>query len=160
MLDYDAQKLKRALGEFDKSIDLCIEINYLRIMGLVFLGKAITYLKLHNLPMASVFSDKVMKACHNINDRLSVADIYKVKGIITRELGEFERSEILLKTSLMMNLKLGNKLNEAETSFELGRLYCKLNDKKKSVKWFTKAFTYYKGQGTKKKIMEIEPLLA
>src|ERR1035437_1372180 len=109
--------------------------------------------------MAAAFSDKAMKVCNKVNDRLSVADIYKVKGIIERELGEHEKSENLLKTSLMMNIELGNKLNEAETSVELGRLYYKLKDKKKSLDWFTKAITYYRGQGSKKKIMEIEPLL-
>jgi tetratricopeptide (TPR) repeat protein len=159
MLDYDAEKLKQALEEFDRSIKSCIKINYLPLMGLSFLGKAITYLKLNNLPMAAAFSDKAMKVCNKVNDRLSVADIYKVKGIIERELGEYEKSENLLKTSLMMNIELGNKLNEAETSVELGRLCYKLKDKQKSSEWFTKAIAYYRAQGSKKKVMEIEPLL-
>ena len=159
MLDYDAEKLKQALEEFDISIGSCIGINYLPLLGLSFLGKTITYLKLHNLPLAAEFSDKAMEVCNKVDDRLSIADIYKVKGIIERELGEYKKSENLLKTSLMMNIELGNKLNEAETSVELGRLYYKLKDKKKSAEWFTKAIAYYRGQGSKKKIMEIEPLL-
>jgi tetratricopeptide (TPR) repeat protein len=159
MLDYDAERLKQALREFDRSIDASIEINFLPLLGLSFLGKAITYLKLENLPMAALFSDKALKVCNKVNDRLSVADIYKVKGIIERELGEYKKSENLLKTSLMMNIELGNKLNEAETSVELGRLYDKLKDKKKSTEWFMKAIAYYKGQGSKKKIQEIKSLL-
>jgi tetratricopeptide (TPR) repeat protein len=159
MLDYDADKLKQALKEFDMSIKSSIKINYLPLMGLSFLGKAITYLKLNNLPMAASFSDKAMKVCNKVNDRLSVADIYKVKGIIERELGEIEKSEILLKTSLMMNIELGNKLNEAETSVELGRLYYKLKDKQKGSECLRKAIAYYRMQGSKKKIRELEPLL-
>jgi tetratricopeptide (TPR) repeat protein len=100
-----------------------------------------------------------MKVCNKVNDRLSVADIYKVKGIIERELGEIEKSEILLKTSLMMNIELGNKLNEAETSVELGRLYYKLKDKQKGSECLRKAIAYYRVQGSKKKIRELEPLL-
>jgi len=159
MLDYNAEKLKLALSKFDKSIDLCLEINYLPLLGLSFLGKAITYLKLKNLPMAALFTDKALDVCNKVKDRLSVADIYKVKGIIERELGEFKKSENFLKTSLMMNIELGNKLNEAETSVELGRLYEKLKDKKKSSECFMNAIFYYRGQGSKKKIREIEQLL-
>ena len=148
MLDYNAEKLKLALSKFDKSIDLCLEINYLPLLGLSFLGKAITYLKLKNLPMAALFTDKALDVCNKVKDRLSVADIYKVKGIIERELGEFKKSENFLKTSLMMNIELGNKLNEAETSVELGRLYEKLKDKKKSSECFMNAIFYYRGQGS------------
>jgi len=159
MLDYNAEKLKLALSEFDRSIDWCLEINYLPLLGLSFLGKAITYIKLQNLPMAAIFTDKALDVCNRVKDRLSVADIYKVKGIIERELGEFKKSENLLKTSLMMNIELGNKLNEAETSVELGRLYDKVKDKEKSTEWFMKAIAYYRGQGSKEKIREIEQLI-
>jgi len=159
MLDYDAEKLKQALKEFDRSIKLCIRINYLQLLGLSFLGKAITYLKMQNLPMAVAFSDKAMKVCNKVNDRLSIADIYKVKRIIEREIGEIKKSENLLKTSLMMNIELGNKLNEAETSVELGRLYCKVKDNQKSSEWFRKAKAYYRVQGSKKKLKEIDTLL-
>ena len=109
--------------------------------------------------MAALFTDKALDVCNKVKDRLSVADIYKVKGIIERELGEFKKSENFLKTSLMMNIELGNKLNEAETSVELGRLYEKLKDKKKSSECFMNAIFYYRGQGSKKKIREIEQLL-
>ena len=159
MLDYKADMLKPALKEFDKSINLCIEINYMPLLGLSFLGKAITYIKLHNLPMAAIFTDKALDICNKVKDRLSVADIYKVKGIIEGELGEFKKSENLLKTSLMMNIELGNKLNEAETCVELGRLYDKVKDRKKSTEWFMKAIAYYRGQGSKEKIREIEQLI-
>ena len=159
MLDFEAGKLKQSIGEFDSSIDECIKINYLPIMGLSFLGKAMTYIKLHNLLLAAAFSDKAMGVCNKTNDRLSIADIYKVKGIIERESSRYKESEILLKTSLMMNIELGNKLNEAETSVELVRLYSKLKNKKQSAECFRKAIAYYKEQGSKKKIMEIKPLL-
>lgn len=159
MLDYNAEKLKLALSEFDRSIDYCLEINYMPLLGLSFLGKAITYIKLQNLPMAAIFTDKALDVCNKVKDRLSVADIYKVKGIIERELGEFKKSENLLKTSLMMNIELGNKLNEAETSVELGRLYDKVKDRKKSTEWFMKAIAYYRGQGSKENIRQIEQLL-
>jgi len=106
--------------------------------------------------MAAIFSEKAMKVCNKVNDRLSIADIYKVEGIIERELGEYKKSDSLLKTSLMMNIELGNKLNEAETSVELGRLYNKLNDEKRSAEYFKRAIAYYKGQGSKKIVKEIQ----
>ena len=56
----------------------------------------------------------------------------------------------------MMNLELGNKLNAAETSIELGILYNNLNETNKSSEYFKKAKAYYKKQGSLKKVREIE----
>jgi tetratricopeptide (TPR) repeat protein len=160
MLDYNSGKLNQALEEFDQSIEDCFKLNYLPVLGLSFLGKAITYLKMNNLNLAEAYSDKAMEICSKVDDKLSIADIYKVKGIIEMELRNYLKAENLLKTSLRMNVELGNKLNEAETSVELGKLYNKLNDKSQSRKWLQQGIEYYKWLGSKEKIKEIESLLA
>lgn len=155
MMDYSASNFELSLDEFNRSIDICLGINYFQLLGISFLGKAITFLKLKNLPLAIVFSDKALTVCNKSGDRLSVADIYKVKGIIEREYGRYKESEMLLKTSLMMNIQLGNKLNEAETSVELGKLFKLLNENKKSAEMFRNAISYYKDQGGEEKLREI-----
>ena len=83
----------------------------------------------------------------------------KVKGIIEREYSRYKESENLLKTSLMINRELGNKLNEAETSIELGRLFILLDEKTKSKEMFRNALAYYKSQASDEKISEILKLL-
>jgi tetratricopeptide (TPR) repeat protein len=159
MMEYNAGNLGLSLDEFNKSIEVSLDNNYFQILGLSFLGKAITYLKLNSLELATIFSDKAMTVCNKAADRLSVADIYKVKGIIEREYGRYKESENLLKTSLMMNIELGNKLNEAESSIELGKLFILLNEKRKSTEMFRNAITYYKSQSSEDKIREINGYL-
>jgi tetratricopeptide (TPR) repeat protein len=159
MMEYSAGNFGIALDVFNKSIKVCLAINYFQILGLSFLGKAMTYLKLNSLELAAAFSDKAMTVCNKAADRLSVADIYKVKGIIERENGRYKESENLLKTSLMMNIELGNKLNKAESSIELGKLFILLNEKRKSTEMFRNAITYYRSQGSEEKIREINSFL-
>jgi tetratricopeptide (TPR) repeat protein len=159
MMDYNSGNFGMSLDEFSRSIEVCLKINYYQLLGLSFLGKAITYLKLGNLPLAAALSDKAMTVCNKSSDRLSVADIYKVKGIIARESGRYKESENLLKTSLMINIELGNKLNEAETSVELGRLFLLLDEKRKSTEMFRNSMAYYRSQGSEEKIKEINGYL-
>jgi tetratricopeptide (TPR) repeat protein len=159
MMEYNAGNFGISLDLFNKSIELCLVINYFQMLGLSFLGKSITYLKLKSLELASVFSDKALTVCNKTADRLSVADIYKVKGMIEKENCRYEESENLFKTSLMMNIELGNKLNEAETSLELGKLFNLTKEKRKSSEMFRNAITYYRNQGSEDKIREINSLL-
>jgi len=159
LMDFNAGNLGISLDEYNTSIKICLEINYFQLLGISLLGKAITYLKLGNLQLAAALSDKAMTVCNKSGDRLTVADIYKVKGIIERESNRYKESENLLKTSLMINKELGNKFNEAETSIELGRLFILLNEKNKSKEMFRNALAYYKSQGSDEKVSEILELL-
>jgi tetratricopeptide (TPR) repeat protein len=155
MMEYSAGNFGISLDEYNKCIEQSLKLNYFQILGLAFLGKAITYLKLNSLELAAVFSEKAMTVCNKSADRLTAADIYKVKGIIERENGRYREAENLLKTSLMMNIELGNKLNEAETSLELGILFNLNSEKRKSTEMLRNALTYYKSQGYDEKVKEI-----
>ena len=75
-----------------------------------------------------------MEISHKINDTLSIADIYKIKGMIQNDLENFELSEELFENSVRLNEDLGSNLNKAESINELNSLYEKTNrsDKKKS----------------------------
>ena len=55
-----------------------------------------------------------------VNDRLSIADAYKVKAMIYREMKKFDLAESYFMTSLRLNLELGSQLNAGETYFEVG----------------------------------------
>jgi hypothetical protein len=64
-----------------------------------------------------------------------------------------------LLTSLRLNDELGNQLNHAETSYELGILYNLTDDKEKSEKHFTDALGYYKKINADEEVNVIEDLL-
>lgn len=132
-----------ALTEFDKSISLSVDAGLLSTLGISFLGKAVIFVQLKDYILAAGFADKAMEICYKQNDRLSMADIYKVKGIIERFRGNLKLAENYLLTSLRINEELSNSLNRAETLSELGCLYINMGQNNKALENFLSALDYY-----------------
>lgn len=132
-----------AVTEFDKSISVSLKPGFLSILGLAYLSKSYVYTQLNDFFLASAFIDKAMEVCYALNDRLSMADIYKIKGIIERNLRNFKLSENYLLTSIRINQELFNKLNEAESLYELGILYTEMDIKEKAKQCFGDSSKYF-----------------
>jgi tetratricopeptide (TPR) repeat protein len=133
-----------ALSEFDKSISLSIELGIFSKLGITFLSKAFIFSQLQDYQLASAFADKAMEICDKLNDRLSMADIYKIKGIIERSLNNYKLSESYFLTSFRINQELSNSLNKAETLYELGRLYVKMEQKNRALEVFKDSLGYFR----------------
>ena len=87
---------------------------------------------------------------YQINDTLTVADLFKINGIVNIHLGKNEVAEDMLLTSLRINNELGNKLNSAETSVELGHLYRIMKKYDQAKMYFENAIDYYTKIGSEK----------
>ena len=94
-----------------------------------------------------------------MDDRLSVADNFKLKGIIEREKGNLVLAETHFLTSLRINEELENKLNYAETALELGILYKMMNKNSEAVHYLNASLNYYKSINHKEQISHIKSLL-
>ena len=125
-------------------------------MCVTLLSKALIYTKLKDFKLANVFADKAMEIGYKINDRLSIADIFKIKGIIESNLNNYEIAENHLNTSLRINVELENMLNQAETLFEFGLLYKKMKDIKKSRADFRKSLKLFSDLKIINKIKEVK----
>ena len=79
-----------------------------------------------------------------INDRLSIADIYKVKGVILSNLKNYDLAEELIENSLRLNKDTQNKLNYAESSSEIGKLCLQKQKPGEAKNHLTEALKYYK----------------
>ncbi len=159
MLYFKEGNYEKALEQFDKSILVSEnDQNYL-ILSISFLSKAHIYAEIGKINSAIKFVEKSMELSHHINDRLTIADIYKVRGIIERKKKNYDLSENFLLTSLRINSELGNKLNYAETSVELGKLYKKLKQKSKAKKAFDNALKYYKRINAEIEIKKIKSII-
>ncbi|MBU1677379.1 MAG: hypothetical protein KKD86_00760, partial [Bacteroidetes bacterium] len=91
--------------------------------------------------------------------RLSIADIYKIKGIIERKKKNYDIAENYLLSSLRMNLEFDNRLNYAETSFELAVLFNEKGDKKQKIKFANESISQFKKVGAALEIIKVETLL-
>ena len=138
MNNYDA-----ALEEFNKCITHSLANNYLSNCAIAYIGKAFIYSKLKNSPLADAYTDKAMQIACKINDTLSIADIYKIKGMIQNDLDNFQLSEELFENSIRLNRDIENQLNEAESSEEMAKLLQKVDRKEDANKYNKAAENYY-----------------
>jgi tetratricopeptide (TPR) repeat protein len=122
-----------------------LDNDYLSNCAVAYVGKAFIYTKLNNSALADAYTDKAMEIAYKINDTLSIADIYKIKGMIQTEMDNFQLSEEFFENSVRLNKDLENKLNEAESSAELGKLLHKSNRKEEAKPYIDSAVSYYKG---------------
>ncbi len=159
MMMTERGEYRAALSEFDLSIDSALKAGYLPTLSLSYLGKAFIYTQLEDYPLASAFADKAMEICFKLNDRLSIADIYKIKGVIERRVKNYKGAENYLLSSLRINEELENVLNEAESSYELGVLYAEQGRKEEARKYLQSAFDYYKKQDAIAMVRRIQELL-
>ena len=154
------QKPIAAMKEFDRSISTSIKIGYLPALGISYLGKSYTFVLQKDYNLADAFVDKAMQICHRTNDRLSIADAYKIKGIIQRDRKNYAEAENFLKTSLRINKEHGNKLNEAETFYEMGILYRNIGSTIKCKSVMKQALSYFQSVKAEDRIKEIKGQIA
>ncbi len=160
MLHIKNQNLQTALLEFDRNISTSRKIGYLPTLGISYLSKSYVFTLQNDYNLAEAFADKALEICNQTSDRLSAANVYKIKGIIQSEKKNYAEAEYCFNTSLRINKEYSNKLNEAETFYELGILYKNIGNTIRSKSMFTEALNYFKSLKTEGKIKVIKEQMA
>jgi tetratricopeptide (TPR) repeat protein len=145
-----------AIREFDTSHAMSSSMHNVSLMGLARLAKADAYYHLHDLPMALKLVNQAIEVFTKSNERLRLADSYKVKGIIHREMGSLHAAESYLQTSLRINIDINNLLNIAESYFEIGILEMKRKRTEEALQAFQEAKVAFKKVGAQQEVKKIE----
>jgi adenylate cyclase len=148
-----------ALSEFDAAISAAQDLGYLPLIVLTYLSKAQVYIKTNDNDLAAAFADKSLELAYRLNDRLTVADVYKLKGLIQKNLNNYSAAENYFLTSLRINKELANKYNYAETSYELGKFYKESGRKKESSSHLNNAKTYYRRIKAEKEMQKVDLIM-
>ncbi len=133
-----------ALEDFNKSINISLKHNYLSNCAISYIAKAYIYSQTDRPELAEIFTDKAMEIAYKLNDTLTIADIYRVKGLIQKNLGNLDFAEELFENSIRLNKDKMNKINEAETSEELAEIYKETDRTENAKAHIKKALKYYK----------------
>lgn len=149
----------RALNELDKSIAISLNDSIFPLLGISYVTKAFIYAQMEDVELSRAFAAKAMEICYKTNDKLSVAEIYKVEGILQRIQKNFTHAESYLNTSLRINKEYKNRLNEAETNLELGILYLEWEKPDKARKCLEDSLAYFKKIKAVHEIENIEQYL-
>ncbi len=123
MLSLKKKDYQTAVDEFGESIRIANNIGYITLLGISYLAMADAYTRKNDLGKANDYITLAMDIANYGNDKLTVADAYKIKGIIHIGLKDFDLAENYLLTSLRINKDLNNEMNAAETNVELAMLY-------------------------------------
>lgn len=150
---------EQALNQFSISIKLALKEHQLPVLCMSYSAKAFIYVKTGDIELAEVYAARAMDLACQINDKLSVADIHKIRGMICSLKGEVKEAESYFLTSLRLNRELQNRLNYAETALELGMLYIETNRKKAAAVYLKRAMSYYGKTGRAEDSDSIRELL-
>lgn len=132
-----------ALDRLDTAISAASAAENLSMLCLCMVTKSDCYVNLNDLTLANALINYTMEVSCRINDRLSIAEVYKIKGKIELEQRNLDYAETLLLTSLRLNRELENKYNLAETYLSLSKLYKLKKNGKKSAKYQIMALMYF-----------------
>jgi tetratricopeptide (TPR) repeat protein len=144
MLSLAKEDYTSALKEFDESLEYSTKAKYESLTGLSYLGKAALFTKTKDFQLASVLNFKALEIFRKLNDQLSVADCYKVKGTIQREMKKFDIADLYLRTSIRLNELYKNPLNLGETYYEYGLLQKEQGKLREAKSAFKESSKYFK----------------
>ena len=149
-----------AIRQFDLSLKYATQVHYEPLQGLSYLGKASAYAKMRDFRLSIVFADKALNIFRKVSDHLSIADSYKVKGIVQREMGNLDVAEAYLQTSVRLNEEYQSPLNLAESYFELGLIYKGRHEATKARDAFQKSIKFFRKIGAEREQKSVRAELA
>lgn len=146
------QAYKDAAGHFNSCIKYASRLRNVNTLALATLGKAATSHGQQDYRLALVLVNRALALFSQCNDRNGLADAYKVKGMILRELMQLNTAASLLQTSLRLNAELQNELNSGESRYELGILERMRGNTKQARAAFKEALRHFRQVGARREI--------
>jgi len=156
MAYFESKEYDSAIEAFDEGIEIAKYGRFMSILCFIYVAKSQVLIKKDDINSGAIFADKAFEISHNVDDKLTLADIYKVKGIIERRMKNYKLSEGYLLNSLRINTSLKNETNIAETSLELVELYEEFDSSESKNSYLKNALNYYKQVQALQKVKEIE----
>jgi tetratricopeptide (TPR) repeat protein len=160
MVYLDSGDHKSALESFDEGIEIAKQGRFMTILCVIYLAKSQILVATNDIRNAAGFADKALDISNATDDKLTSADIYRVKGIIERTRKNYGDAETFLLNSLRMNKSLKNARNIAETFFELGLLSADMGNESGKTDWLQKSLGYYSKIDATEKVTLINKLLS
>ncbi len=159
MVYLESGDYESALEAFDEGIEIAKQGRFMSTLCLIYLAKSQVLIAIDAIYYAAEFADKALDVSNTTDDKLTSADIYRIKGIIERHRKNYTAAKTFLLNSLRIHTSLKNTLNIAETSFELGLLNDDVGNESEKTDWLQKSLRYYSDIDATEKVTMIEELL-
>jgi len=152
-------KSEQAIYYFKESIILSEKIGdiYNKGINLIHLGEE--YLKKDNFSKTKYYITKAEEIFKILEDKLGLADVYRLKAKLFKKLKRWKDSEIFFKNAIKVYSKFGDKINEGESYYEWGDMLILKKDIDLAKKNLIKSQKILRNIGAKKHLIEIEEKL-
>ena len=159
LLYIQQQKLSDALQELDSAIEIAIKHEFNSILSKSLISKTEILIDLNELATAYSISQKALETAHLINDRLTIAEVYRIQGVIQRKLKNYLLAENNFISALRINKKLDIKLNIAECYYELAIMFNETANTELEKAHLADSLQFYSKINLTSKINEIQQKL-
>ena len=150
---------EQAIYYFQESILLSEKIGdiYNKGINLIHLGEE--YLKKDNFSKTKYYITKAEEIFKILEDKLGLADIYRLKAKLFKKSKRWKDSEIFFKNAIKVYSKFGDRINEGESYYEWGDMLILKRDIDLAKKNLIKSRKILRNIGAKKHLREIEEKL-
>jgi len=147
----DENDWEQANQFFGKSLSVTGMMGLAPLKSITFLNRALALTHLDEIKEAREYSFKAIRLLENLNDKLGVAEYYKIQGIIEAKDQNWDASDRQFIKAAEIFRKFSNELGYAETLLEWGIsvLYRKRNDD--AIKLIRKAHRLFTEMNVAKK---------
>ncbi|MFA4907787.1 MAG: tetratricopeptide repeat protein [archaeon] len=152
-------QLDRATTHVEKAFGVTGETNNLYQKGLAYLIKAEIACLRDDLSSGTALVTSAFSIFSEIGDRLSIAEAYKILGMINRKSKRFDIALSYLENSKRINEDLSHSLNLAETLMEISFLYMDIGDHEKTVKCLERSVGYFENIGAQTRAKDAKKIL-
>ncbi|HCL89722.1 MAG TPA: hypothetical protein DHW70_00110, partial [Candidatus Atribacteria bacterium] len=148
-----------AIYYLKESIKLSDKIGDIYYKGINIVHLAEEYLKKDNFKKTKFYIIQAEEIFQKLEDKLGLADVYRLKAKLLKKLKRWEDSEIFFKKAIKIYSQQRDRLNEGETYYEWGDMLLIKSNKDSAEKKLLKSKKILEGIGTKKYLREIDEKL-
>ncbi len=141
------EEWETAIEYFDKSVEYANKIGNKTFIGWCYFNRAEAMAKSGDPGSAELYVDRAEDVLENLNDKVGLCSIYRVRGIIKGLQEDYDASLGLLFKSLNKLEEMGIPYLIGEDNFEIGVVYERTGDKEKAKKHYEKAESIFEELG-------------
>ncbi len=154
------QKLDQASSVLKEALELARQHRFRRSIGLSNLALADTETRLHEFKEAQTHITEAFTIFSKLQDHVSLADAYRVFGMLYCEQGDYSLAESQLRISLKLNEQYHNLLNLSETYYEFSILASKQSDESRRKQYLMQAIHFAESMDAGYRIERLQNELA
>lgn len=128
-------ELDTAIDYFKKEIESAKLVGNKRWVGWGSFNMSEALVKANNIEKAKHHIKRAEDIMKSLDERIGIAAVYHVEGLIKRKEGNFEEAIDLIEEGLEMNEELDVPFNIAQFKYDLGLIYKDMDENEKAKKY-------------------------